>query len=150
MSNRHGYVVENDYISDIGMVLVLEDGSIDSYELKKGESIIFDDLPVAQELQGKFPKVRYDGKKWIGEGEPIPQPAPPEPPFDALEDVLYRMAMLEIGQGQLRATEKSLQMLTSEHLQEVQEAVRMSDISVTDDVLRVLDSDSPKTRGGQP
>ena len=49
------------------------------YEMQAGESLVLGDWQTANDLATRWTQVRLDGEKWIGEGEEIPQPEPPEP-----------------------------------------------------------------------
>jgi len=125
---------------DAVLVEYTEKDAPQGYVMQEGDSLVFDDIDTAMALSFLWTKVRHDGKKWIGEGEPILQPEMQEP-FDTVEDLLFRIAMLEIVQGQLRASEESLQMLTSGHLNEIQMAVQANGATVSDErALKLLDS----------
>jgi len=120
----NGIVVDSNGIMQPGYVITQHHGDdvrVLSRELAENETIIYGDIETALNLRQEWPQVRWDGKKWIGEGEPIPQPKTQEP-FDALEDLSFRVARIEATAG-IELSENVLSRLTSEHQEEIRTVI---------------------------
>jgi len=66
------------------------------YEMKCGETLVYKDYVIANELASLWTIVRWTGTEWVGEGEPIVQPEPEPIPPNPIEVALAYALGLEV------------------------------------------------------
>ena len=128
--NKDNYITPSQVDDGFALIIVI-DGIPQFHVSQKGERLIYEDIGMAITLLSQYEKVKWNGSEWIGVGEPIPQPELQPTPPNPIEELLFRITMLEVELGHMEHADELLESgrLSPERQLELENVLERSGVS---------------------